>query len=260
MGWGFRKSKKILPGVRATLSHRGLGLRVGGRHAGVSVTPAGARVSGSIPGTGVSFRNEIGTQSEARDESNLSDEEVEKGYDDYEYMHCENTLEGYWLEPQIKLGKAIKTPMGSNVTLLEVCVDVDYKRSGTAIELVKIRLAKNGANARSVMKREGFRISEIENPAALVEAAHRDLYEGYKPLRNRILGHSYRNGSKSPGASKIMSAILLPIYLVGFLVFAGLGLALVLQPDTPFKILGGVFWLIALVCGLKTRSRLKAFR
>jgi hypothetical protein len=148
--------------------------------------------------------------------------------------------------------------MGSNVTLLEVCVDIDYKRSGLAIELVKIRLAKNGANARSVMKREGFRIFEIENPAALVDAAHRDLYEGYKPLRNRILGHSYRNVSKSP--NKIMSAILLPVYLVGFLVCAGLGLALVLQPETPMKIVGGVFWIIALVCGLKTRSRLKAFR
>jgi hypothetical protein len=93
MGWGFRKSKKILPGVRATLSHRGIGLRVGGRHAGVSVTPTGARVSGSIPGTGVSFRKELGTSNSSEEQT--YEQEPEQEYDDYEYMHCENTLEGY---------------------------------------------------------------------------------------------------------------------------------------------------------------------
>lgn len=146
MGWGFRKSKKILPGVRVSLTHRGVGVRVGHKNAGVSVTPTGARVSGSIPGTGISVRKELGSK---------------------------------------------------------------RKRSAQDNE------------------QQEFEIHYLEE--------------------------------ERPQPSKIISAILLPIYLVGFLVFAGLGLAAVLQPETSIKVLGGVFWIIALVCGLKTRSRLKAF-
>lgn len=147
MGWSFRKSKKLIPGVRATLSHRGLGFRLGSRHAGVSVTPTGARVSGSIPGTGVSVRKELGTKSR---------------------------------------------------------------------------------RTKQVQEDQDIEIYYVEEP--------------------------------KPQPSKIISAILLPIYLVGFLMFAGIGLAAVLQPETSIKVLGGVFWLIALVCGIKTRSRLKAFQ
>lgn len=250
MGWSFRKSKKILPGVRASVSHRGFGFRLGGRHAGVSVTPTGARVSGSIPGTGISARKEL-TSSKSKSRDWNYDAETQ-------HIVSQDTLRGFWLDTEIKLGSKFKTPGGSQVTVLRVCVDIDYRREGFAIQILNVRMANEEINASSEVTGEAFRIAKLDSQLALVEAANTDLHDEESNLRRCILGHSYRQPSTQ--LSKIMSAILLPIYLVGFLMFAGLGLALVLQPDTPFKILGGVFWLIALVCGLKTRSRLKAFR
>lgn len=60
MGFRFRKSIKIAPGIRLSASQRGLGVRVGGRGGGISFTPSGARVSASIPGTGLSWSEKIG--------------------------------------------------------------------------------------------------------------------------------------------------------------------------------------------------------
>lgn len=62
MGWRFRKSKSLFPGVRLNISRRGLGLRIGPRNAGVSIGPTGTRVSGSIPGTGLSYVHQLGAK------------------------------------------------------------------------------------------------------------------------------------------------------------------------------------------------------
>ena len=45
MGLGFRKSVKILPGVRLNRSRRGVGVSAGPRGAKVSVGPSGRRLS-----------------------------------------------------------------------------------------------------------------------------------------------------------------------------------------------------------------------
>jgi len=56
MGFRFRKSFKVAPGLRVNLSKRGVGARVGRRGAGYSVGPSGRRASVGIPGTGVSYQ------------------------------------------------------------------------------------------------------------------------------------------------------------------------------------------------------------
>jgi len=53
MGFRFRKSIKVLPGVRLNLSKRGIGTSVGVKGLHVSTGPSGPRVSASIPGTGI---------------------------------------------------------------------------------------------------------------------------------------------------------------------------------------------------------------
>ena len=56
MGFRFRKSKKILPGVRLNFSNKSVGVSLGGKHARVSVNSSGRRTySASIPGTGISY-------------------------------------------------------------------------------------------------------------------------------------------------------------------------------------------------------------
>lgn len=53
MGFRFRKSIKVLPGVRLNISKRGIGTSVGIKGLHVSSGPSGPCVSASIPGTGV---------------------------------------------------------------------------------------------------------------------------------------------------------------------------------------------------------------
>lgn len=59
MGINFRKSVKVAPGVKLNLSKKGVGVRVGTKHAGISTSSRGTRASASIPGTGISYSTKI---------------------------------------------------------------------------------------------------------------------------------------------------------------------------------------------------------
>lgn len=69
MAFRFRKSKKLFPGVTASLGKKGFGVRIGGRNVGMSIGPSGKRVTGSIPGTGLSLSHRFvkGDRQEAFD-------------------------------------------------------------------------------------------------------------------------------------------------------------------------------------------------
>jgi hypothetical protein len=43
VSWGYRRSKRLAPGVRLNLGKRGIGMSVGPRHAKVSVNTSGRR-------------------------------------------------------------------------------------------------------------------------------------------------------------------------------------------------------------------------
>ena len=43
MSWGYRRSRKIAPGLRLNVGKRGVGVSVGPRHAKVSVNTSGRR-------------------------------------------------------------------------------------------------------------------------------------------------------------------------------------------------------------------------
>lgn len=59
MGFRFRRSIKLFPGLRLNLSKKGIGASVGVTGLHVSSGPSGGRVTTSIPGTGVSFVNQL---------------------------------------------------------------------------------------------------------------------------------------------------------------------------------------------------------
>ena len=61
MGFYFRRSRKILPGVRMNLSKNGVGFSFGTRGARYSISPTGRRTASiGIPGTGLSYRSYSG--------------------------------------------------------------------------------------------------------------------------------------------------------------------------------------------------------
>jgi len=59
----FRKSVKILPGIRVNFGLKGASVRVGARGASVSIGKQGVYGNVSIPGTGISFREKISNNS-----------------------------------------------------------------------------------------------------------------------------------------------------------------------------------------------------
>src|ERR1022692_1833807 len=61
MGWRFRHSFKVIPGVRLNLSKSGLSCSVGGAPFTVNVGQRGIYGTASLPGTGISFRQHFGT-------------------------------------------------------------------------------------------------------------------------------------------------------------------------------------------------------
>lgn len=69
MGWGFRKSIKIAPGVRVNLSKGGISTSFGGK--GFTYNTRG-RVSVSIPGTGIRFSKSINAGTGGRQDARLA--------------------------------------------------------------------------------------------------------------------------------------------------------------------------------------------
>lgn len=57
MGWRFRRSFSVVPGLRLNLSKSGLSASIGGAPFTLNVGPRGVMGTASIPGTGVSYRH-----------------------------------------------------------------------------------------------------------------------------------------------------------------------------------------------------------
>lgn len=55
MGFRFRRSVRVLPGVRLNFSTRGVSTSIGGRGATLNIGRKGARATIGIPGTGLSY-------------------------------------------------------------------------------------------------------------------------------------------------------------------------------------------------------------
>lgn len=72
MGFRFRKSIRILPGIRLNLSKSGVSTSIGGRGATINVGKRGVRGTVGLPGTGLSYSEMLtrsGRDSSARDTS-----------------------------------------------------------------------------------------------------------------------------------------------------------------------------------------------
>jgi hypothetical protein len=60
MGWRFRQSFKVIPGLRLNLSKSGLSASIGGAPLTLNIGPHGLMGTASIPGTGISYRQHFG--------------------------------------------------------------------------------------------------------------------------------------------------------------------------------------------------------
>lgn len=65
MGFRFRKSIKIAPGLKLNLGKRGASISVGGRGGSLTFGSSGVRATVGIPGTGISYTEKIGGTSKS---------------------------------------------------------------------------------------------------------------------------------------------------------------------------------------------------
>lgn len=69
MGFRFRKSIKLAPGVKINLGKKSAGLSIGNKYGGMSInSKAGVRSRVSVPGTGMSYTQKIGGKREKESE------------------------------------------------------------------------------------------------------------------------------------------------------------------------------------------------
>ena len=78
MGFRFRKSVKIMPGVRLNFSKSGVSTSVGGSGATVNISSRGTRHTVGVPGTGLSFSS-FRPKSESSDGASASSTETSGG-------------------------------------------------------------------------------------------------------------------------------------------------------------------------------------
>jgi Protein of unknown function (DUF4236) len=69
MGWRFRRSVRLFPGIRLNFSLSGVSASVGVRGAHVTVGPRGTHTTVGLPGTGLSYSETQGTHQEAHSEA-----------------------------------------------------------------------------------------------------------------------------------------------------------------------------------------------
>lgn len=72
MGFRFRKSIKIIPGVRLNISRRGVSTSVGVPGATVNFSDRGTRGTVGIPGTGLSYSEQLGSANDAQERAQIS--------------------------------------------------------------------------------------------------------------------------------------------------------------------------------------------
>lgn len=66
MGFRFRKSIKILPGVRLNFSKSGVSTSIGGPGATVNISSKGTRTTVGLPGTGIGYTKTQGKPAPAQ--------------------------------------------------------------------------------------------------------------------------------------------------------------------------------------------------
>lgn len=72
MGFRFRRSVKLFPGVRLNLGKRGASVSVGPRGAKLTIGPTGTRATIGIPGTGISYTEKVASRPDATESAELA--------------------------------------------------------------------------------------------------------------------------------------------------------------------------------------------
>ena len=104
------------------------------------------------------------------------------------------TIRGYWCNSAVRLAKPLRTPLGSRITILTVCVDVHYSVQGGEIVLHGVELTRSAGNGleacnvASPRTGEAFRAIRVYPESELIKAVQDDLSAVPSHLGRLMLG------------------------------------------------------------------------
>jgi hypothetical protein len=87
MGWRFRQSFTIIPGLRLNLSSRGLSASIGSAPFTLYVGPHGVMGTASIPGTGLSYRQHLYVPAEETPDLDLNPQNPQRSSPNHKLSH-----------------------------------------------------------------------------------------------------------------------------------------------------------------------------
>jgi hypothetical protein len=105
------------------------------------------------------------------------------------------SINAFWCESQVRLPNKVKTPLGSSITVVTICVDIEYSIQEEKIILRRVRMSRGGGeigkmsfNVASTRTGEAWYASYICPKSYLVEAVQKDLSEDDSRLRKIMIG------------------------------------------------------------------------
>lgn len=124
-------------------------------------------------------------------------------------------VEGYWCESNLRLHDKVETPLGSRVTIVNVCVDVYFNLEGEDVSIGKVQMSRVGGtisgstkaiNVASTRTGEAWFSSYMCSERQLIEIVKRDLDAKNSNLR-KIMFRVKRNSNPDLYTSEAIEAL-----------------------------------------------------
>jgi hypothetical protein len=123
-------------------------------------------------------------------------------------------VEAYWCESPITLPRRVKTPLGGSVSVVTVCVDIDYAVENGCIIMRRVELSRGGGmmgsstslNVAASNRGEAWYATRICPDSTLLQAVQADL--GFEDSRlRRIMIGKWRDANRGPLVHSIAEAL-----------------------------------------------------
>jgi hypothetical protein len=153
-------------------------------------------------------------------------------------------VEAYWCETAIKLPTKVQTPLGSNVSVVKVCVDIYYSIDGDRILIQRVKMARGGGsvmgstssiNVASDRTGEAWYSSHLCSERYLIEAVEQDLSAKGSRLRKIMMGkwREVNRGSLVVSLTDVLNAHSRPEQIAELISNAGRGNEIVFVYSKP---------------------------
>lgn len=119
------------------------------------------------------------------------------------------SIKAFLCETPVKLPEKVRTPLGGNVSVVNVWVDIEYNIDGGAIVLQNVCLSRVSGlsmNVSSVRTGEGWLASAICPASHLAEAVRKDLSTSNSRLKRMMLGQ-YRSHDRRDAVQPLVDAL-----------------------------------------------------